>query len=63
MKGSYWAGIIESDMLREKRLKEAYSRKKYIRENCPTCANKRTDLCHIVEGIDGKLRCINYKEE
>lgn len=63
MKGSYLAGIVESDILRERRLKSVYARKKYVRENCGKCKNKATDLCHIAECIDGKLRCVNYKVE
>ena len=58
MRGSYLAQIVDEEIKREKRLKEIAFRKK-----CKTCKNKETDLCSIVEGIDGKLRCINYEAE
>lgn len=63
MRGSYLAKLVESDMKREQRLKSTYAKKKYIREKCSSCKNKTTDLCHIVEAIDGKLRCVNYEQE
>jgi len=64
MKGSYLAAIIESDMLREKRMKSlCVKKKKYIDEKCKTCANRKTDLCHITEDIEGNTKCINYKKE
>ena len=58
MRGGYYSKIAESEINREKRMKMMAFKKK-----CRTCKNKTTDLCHIVEAIDGKLQCVNYEVE
>lgn len=62
MRGSYLAKIVESEINREKRLKEIYDRKDF-RMKCKSCKNRATDLCHITQDIEGKLKCINYEVE
>ena len=63
MRGSYLAGVIEAEQQREQRLKALYAKKKYERESCSICRNRRTDLCHITEDLNGKLRCVHFEKE
>lgn len=58
MRGGYFSKIAEGEINRERRMKMMAFKKK-----CRTCKNKTTDLCSIVQGIDGKLRCANYEVE
>ena len=57
MRGGYFSKIAEGEINREKRMKMLAFKKK-----CRTCKNKETDLCHITQDIEGKLKCAFYEE-
>ena len=59
MRGSYLAKLVDEENKRERKRKEIEFNKK----KCSKCKNKTTYLCSIVQGIDGKLQCVNYEEE
>ena len=35
----------------------------YVENLCKNCKNKETDLCDIIENMDGTLKCIYYERE
>jgi hypothetical protein len=58
MRGSYLAKVIDEELKREKRRQEMIFKRK-----CKRCKNKETDLCHVTQDIEGKLKCVNYEVE
>lgn len=55
MKGSNIAREIDQDY--KSRTNE------YTRTHCKKCANKNTQLCHIVIRRDGRADCVYYEEK
>lgn len=36
--------------------------KKKEKEICHTCANKKTDLCHMTINVKNEAQCVNYEK-
>lgn len=48
---------IMNDYNTKKKYEEKAEIKKFEKENCTNCKNKKTVKCHITRDLNGKLKC------